>query len=460
MDCNLSFSDFFKSVLKEIDKFSLDNSIISVFIEIPRIDLIDTYGDLIEDYSFSSFWEESNQISYLALGKCESLNYEGTNKFKFAKKFNDQIFKKLTSINLNLKRIFFPKIIYFFSFDDNKIKNSPYKTIPSFEAVLPKFLIIKDKKNTYMSMNIKLINKSNIRGLIEEFWNLRKRILSNKQSNIIDKSKKINKDYFLELLDQSYNDLSEKITRGIKLINEDILQKIVIGSRLTLKTNNGLNLVTILKKLRLNHPNSCKYVWKRNSQDITFGASPEKLFSFNNNLLTLEAVAGTAPSSFDKRILLKSQKDLLEHNFVRDYLFESLHHLNINEYKIEKIKVIQFGDVSHLYTEINSEIESICPFLLLEYLHPSPAVCGVPKKEALFWINNIEVYDRGNYASPIGWIDSRGNSDFRVAIRGARFINNEIEITAGSGIVKGSIAENEIEEINLKLLTLAKEILS
>ena len=137
-----------------------------------------------------------------------------------------------------------------------------------------------------------------------------------------------------------------------------------------------------------------------------------------------------------------------------------LQNLNINEYKSEKIKVIQFGDVSHLYTEINSEIESICPFLLLEYLHPSPAVCGVPKKEALFWINNIEVYDRGNYASPIGWIDSGGNSDFRVAIRGARFINNEIEITAGSGIVKGSIAENEIEEINLKLLTLAKEILS
>ena len=201
-------------------------------------------------------------------------------------------------------------------------------------------------------------------------------------------------------------------------------------------------------------------MWKRNSQDITFGASPEKLFSFNKNLLILEAVAGTAPSNLDKNLLLESQKDLLEHNFVRDYLFESLHHLNINEYKIEKIKVIQFGDVSHLYTEINSVIENICPFLLLEYLHPSPAVCGVPKKEALFWINNIEVYDRGNYASPIGWIDSRGNSDFRVAIRGARFINNEIEITAGSGIVKGSIAENEIEEINLKLFTLAKEILS
>ena len=460
MNINLSFSDFSKSVLQEIDKYSLDNSIISIFIEIPRIDLIDIYEDLLEDYSFSSFWEDNNQISYLALGKCESLNYFGTNKFKFAKKFNDQIFKKLITINLYSKRIFFSKLIYFFSFDDKNNKSASYKSIPSFEAVLPKFLIIKDKKSTYISMNIKLLNKKNITVLIEEFWNLRKRIFSKKTVNRSYKSDKINHDSFNHLLEQSRNILSKKVVRGIKLINDDILQKIVIGSRLIFKANKDLNLIKILKKLRINQPNSCKYVWKRNSQDITFGASPEKLFSFNKNLLILEAVAGTAPSNLDKNLLLKSQKDLLEHNFVRDYLFESLHYFNINEYKIEKIKVIQFGDISHLYTEINSEIESICPFLLLEYLHPSPAVCGVPKKEALFWINNIEVYDRGNYASPIGWIDSRGNSDFRVAIRGARFINNEIEITAGSGIVKGSIAENEIEEINLKLLNLAKEILS
>ena len=68
MNYNLSFSDFSKSVLQEIDKYSLDDSIISIFIEIPRIDLIDIYDDLLEDYSFSSFWEDNNQISYLALG--------------------------------------------------------------------------------------------------------------------------------------------------------------------------------------------------------------------------------------------------------------------------------------------------------------------------------------------------------------------------------------------------------
>ena len=460
MNCNLSFSSFLKIILKEIDKFAIDNSIVSIFIEIPRIDLIDTYGDLLDDYKFSSFREENNQISYIALGKCESLNYIGPNKFKFAKKFNDKVFKKLININVHSKRLCFAKLFYFFSFSDNKIQKSNYKDIPSFEAVLPKFLIIKDKNCTYMSMNIKLKNKKNIIELIEEFWNLRKRVLSKKEIISINKSDQFNCEYFYKLLEQSKDDLLKKVSYGIQLINGDILKKLVIGTRLIFKTNKGLNLVFILKKLRINHPNSCKYVWKRNSNDITFGASPEKLFSFNKNLLTFQAVAGTAPSNIDKRLLLKSQKDLLEHNFVKDYLFDCLRNFKINEYKIKKLNVIEFGDVSHLCTDINANIEAICPFKLLEYLHPSPAVCGIPKIEALYWINRIEIFDRGNYAAPIGWTDSNGNSDFRVAIRGARFINKSIEITAGSGIVRGSTQDKELAEINLKLLTLAKQIFS
>ena len=155
MSNNLSFSDFYKGVLQEIDKFSVDNSIFSIFIEIPRIDLIDIYGDLLDDYSFSSFWEENNQISYLALGKCDSLNYVGPNKFKFAKKFNDEIFNKLIHINFNFNRQFLPKLIYFFSFYDYESQNLSYKSVPSLEAAFPKFLFIKDNNSSCLSMNIK-----------------------------------------------------------------------------------------------------------------------------------------------------------------------------------------------------------------------------------------------------------------------------------------------------------------
>ena len=109
-------------------------------------------------------------------------------------------------------------------------------------------------------------------------------------------------------------------------------------------------------------------------------------------------------------------------------------------------------------TLISAEVNKICPFVLLEKLHPSPAVCGFPKEKALDYLHSLENFDRGNYASPFGWVDVEGNADFRVALRGARIINGEIEFIAGSGLVKGSICEKEIDEIKLKLASLANLI--
>ena len=189
-----------------------------------------------------------------------------------------------------------------------------------------------------------------------------------------------------------------------------------------------------------------------------FGASPEKLFSFIKPKLILEALAGTVSTHSDFNYLLKSSKDLKEHKYVIEYLINCLEILNIKNYKKSDIKVNSFGDISHLQTLIFSKVEDICPFELLKTLHPSPAVCGYPKNEALDWINTLESFPRGNYASPMGWVDSSGNASFLLAIRGARYIEESLEFTAGAGIVSGSIVDREIDEIKLKFESLVKQI--
>ena len=191
---------------------------------------------------------------------------------------------------------------------------------------------------------------------------------------------------------------------------------------------------------------------------MIFGASPEKLFSFKEKVLQLEAIAGTEKIGFDMETLLRSDKNLREHNFVINYLIENLKFLNIRNYKKGEIKVKKFGNIAHLCTLISAEVNKICPFVLLEKLHPSPAVCGFPKEKALDYLDSLENFDRENYASPFGWVDVEGNADFRVALRGARILNGEIEFIAGSGLVKGSICEKEIDEIKLKLASLANLI--
>jgi len=225
-----------------------------------------------------------------------------------------------------------------------------------------------------------------------------------------------------------------------------------------IKFKNKLDLVGILKRLKKNHPNTGRYVWKRNSKDIVFGASPEKLFSFTKPNLTLEALAGTISTNANFKKLLKSTKDLKEHNYVTQYLIKCLEVSKIKNFKKSDIKVNSFGDISHLQTLIFSKVENICPFELLKNLHPSPAVCGYPKNSALDWINTLESFPRGNYASPMGWVDSSGNASFLLTIRGARYIEENIEFTAGSGIVSGSVLEKEIDEIKLKFESIVKQI--
>ena len=75
----------------------------------------------------------------------------------------------------------------------------------------------------------------------------------------------------------------------------------------------------------------------------------------------------------------------------------------IRNFKKSDIKVNSFGDISHLQTHIFSKVENICPFELLKNLHPSPAVCGYPKNEALDWIKKLFVQAKKNGSTSIKW---------------------------------------------------------
>ena len=105
-------------------------------------------------------------------------------------------------------------------------------------------------------------------------------------------------DDFLHSLETSNTILKKELNKGIQLVENGILEKIVLAYRIKIKFRNKLDLIEILKRLKKNHPNTCRYVWKRNSKDFLFGASPEKLFSFTKPNLTLEALAGTISVSY------------------------------------------------------------------------------------------------------------------------------------------------------------------
>jgi len=463
MKNDLNLTDFLKDVFSSFDQKVENSGLVSICIEIPCIDLLEVYELFINKYQFSSFWEESDGISYIAFEKCKYVTLDGPKRFELAKEFNSENFKNLINLTNESHNSALSKIIYLFSFSENLNNKNLYSDVPNLEAILPKILIIKSDRNCWLRINGHVEGKSSLRTLIEEIWTIRNQVINSGSELIKSSGLKTSFDFpiindFIYSLETSNTNLKKVLNRGIQLVEKGILEKIVLANRIKIKFKNKLDLVEILKRLKKNHPNTCRYVWKRNSKDILFGASPEKLFSFNNPNLTLEALAGTISTNSNLNKFLKSPKDLNEHNYVTEYLIKCLEVSKIKNFKKSEIKVKSFGDISHLQTLIFSKVENICPFELLKNLHPSPAVCGYPKNVALDWINTLESFPRGNYASPIGWVDVSGNASFLLVIRGARYIEENIEFTAGSGIVSGSVLEKEIDEIKLKFESIVKQI--
>jgi menaquinone-specific isochorismate synthase len=89
---------------------------------------------------------------------------------------------------------------------------------------------------------------------------------------------------------------------------------------------------------------------------------------------------------------------------------------------------------------------------------PTPAVAGLPRREAMAALRSLEPFERGFYAAPIGWIDSAGDAELRVAIRSGSLHGQRLELTAGAGLVRGSQPERELQEVALKLGVLQQQL--
>lgn len=196
-----------------------------------------------------------------------------------------------------------------------------------------------------------------------------------------------------------------------------------------------------------------RFAFTRESR-LFFGWTPERLIQRRGLQIRTEALAGTATgsSSNAKVRLLKSSKDRREHQLVADTLRLRLKPFCDSLVSSAAPETRWANGVCHLRTPVHGRLKHAVSALSLgAALHPTPAVGGLPNAPALRWIHDWEG-DRGWYASPIGWIDTRGDGDLAVALR-CGLLNRsdgELRTFAGAGIVQGSDPQRELEETELK----------
>lgn len=207
--------------------------------------------------------------------------------------------------------------------------------------------------------------------------------------------------------------------------------------------------VEVIQKLRELEPGTTRFLI-RHGDHAFYGATPETLVKLDGRVWT-HALAGTSPRDDDR--LLTSPKDLLEHELVVTYLRGRLESAGATQIDQGRRRLKQLRHVQHLETPIEAEAHGKHVLELVEALHPTPAVCGLPPRRSRDLLRSLEGYPRGWYSGVVGWFDGRGRGQFNVALRCALATPTDSWLFAGAGIVAGSEPQAEWLETERKLQT-------
>jgi len=221
----------------------------------------------------------------------------------------------------------------------------------------------------------------------------------------------------------------------------------------------------VLGRLATRYP-SC-FVFKHQAGSSNWvGASPELLASLDNGVVRAASLAGTRPRSQDPDAdvrlaheLWNDPKERSEHAFVAAALHEAFTPLCTEVHAPAQPEIMTIANLHHLYTPFHGNVrEGVTILDVVQRIHPTPAVGGAPRAEALEAIDRLEDMDRGWYAGPIGWLDFDGAGEFAVALRSGLISRDEALLFAGGGIVAGSDPARELAETELKLRPLREAL--
>jgi isochorismate synthase len=254
------------------------------------------------------------------------------------------------------------------------------------------------------------------------------------------------------------NNFENLVKKAIGAIENGSFNKVVLSREKLIDLPN-FELVSLFEKLVNSYPTAFTYCWFHPEIGLWMGATPERLLKANGNEFQTVALAGTQLFQNNETVIW-GDKEQVEQQFVTDYILETIKNVT-SEVEISAPYTLKAGNLLHLKTDIKgiiNENASLKQLVLL--LHPTPAVCGLPKSSAKDFIIENEGYNRSFYAGFLGEINKNDNSetDLFVNLRCMQIQSKLDKIRAhlyiGCGITKDSNPENEWQETVNKAMTM------
>lgn len=248
----------------------------------------------------------------------------------------------------------------------------------------------------------------------------------------------------------THDEYVRTIENTVAHIRKNALGKIVMSR--PQRFDKVIDPVPVFKKLVETYPKACVYLFTHPEVGTWMGATPETLLRKEGNVIKTMSLAGTQKKGEEDKF---SDKEKVEQELVTDYITGILEAENgVEAVKTDGPNLAEAGNVVHLKTDIEAEIsKSFRLASLLEKLHPTPAVAGFPKAEALDFINKHEQYKRSFYAGYFG-LSHGDDAHYFVNLRCMQVFEDSVVLYSGGGITKDSNPESEWKETENKMGTL------
>lgn len=249
------------------------------------------------------------------------------------------------------------------------------------------------------------------------------------------------------------------VSKGIEAIKNEEFKKVVL-SRSEKAALSEFDFIETFQHLVQLYPTTFCYCFFHPQIGLWMGATPEQLLKANGNVFETTALAGTQKADLETEIRWE-QKEKDEQQYVTDFIVKRLREV-ANSVVVTEPYSLKAGSIWHIKTDIsgvlneNSTLEEV-----IDTLHPTPAVCGLPKKKAKAFIIESENYDRTFYTGFLGELNSSFanesvSSDLFVNLRSMQIQNKTAILYMGCGITKESIPEKEWEESVNKSMTMKR----
>lgn len=258
-------------------------------------------------------------------------------------------------------------------------------------------------------------------------------------------------------------DFERMVEQAVSEIHTDRLSKVVISRYKDVRLPSNFDVISFFEKACASYPNAFCYVAYTPAHGLWMGATPETLLSLNEEgLFETMSLAGTQKLE-DKSLqdIAWTQKEIEEQAMVSRYVIDCFKKIRLREFQEIGPKTSRAGNLAHLKTTYSVDTQKVgvedLGTTMMNLLHPTSAVCGMPLLESLSFIKQEEKYDRGLYAGFLGPVNIQQSTRLFVNLRCMQLLDpTTARLYAGAGITADSNPHKEFIETEMKMNTLRK----